>query len=188
MSDPLLSFATTFFGAFLALGLTYWYDKRQDRDRELNDKIKVQHTLKHELKRVFAMIKDYIDSKDAYIDLQNKMNEANISGTGQVLVFSHIQLPKAAFDTALFSGKFFLLGENILEIVMEQYRRMDVVNDTADDLRRIATKPQSRDSLPIIGSLSGVLDGTLNNLLESLPVAIQTLEEKHGLDRPAQSP
>lgn len=89
-----------------------------------------------------------------------------------------MRLERAALDTAIFSGKLFLLDGDALEKLYENYRRIDVVNRNSDDLRAIARRPVTKEYVPMIESLATVTTGYMKNLQDSIPAAIKKLEQK----------
>jgi hypothetical protein len=171
---------STFVGAFLALALTYLYDRHKARRLEQDERRKVLSTIKHELASNLERIEQFLKDTSAYKGLENDMNKAEIPGAGRFLAIPDVRLERVALDTMLFSGKFFLLDQEILEIVTENYRRSDVVNRSSDDVRAIARGPVDQRHVPIIAALNGIVAGTIGNLRSSLPEAIEKLENRLG--------
>jgi hypothetical protein len=171
-----VSVLTTFLGAFLALGLTYIYDRHKAKTAEREERAKVLRTIRHELNENLERIRRYFTSEEeAYAALEAKLNIDSGQGVGYLAVTADIRLERTALQTAIFSGRLFLLAPEILEALYENYRRIDVVNQTSDDIRAIARNPVSREHAPMIQSLVTVRRGYLENLRDSLPGAVSTL-------------
>ena len=177
-TESLVSFATTFLGAFLALGLTYVYDKHKGKQRERDDRRKVMNTIRYEMAGNVERIERFFKSEsDAFQQLENETNESKSSDVGYIKLVPDIRLERAALDTAIYSGKLFLLTEEVLKMLAENYRRIDVVNRTSDDLRVIARGPLSKQHVPMIQALVTTSRGYMQNLQDSLPEAIAKLRE-----------
>jgi hypothetical protein len=139
-----ITFAATFLGAFLALGLTYLYDRHKNAKSENDDRLKMLRTICHELGRNLKQIEETLKSAKAYEELAAELNKDSPAGTSYLAPFPDIRLRRAALDTAI-SGRFFLLDQHDFEEVSEQYRRIDVINRNSDDLRAIARAPVNKD-------------------------------------------
>ena len=177
-NDAIVSFLTTFFGAFLALGLTYFYDKYKAKEIERSDRHKVLATVSSELTRNLETIKRTIRDEADYIELQEKLNKAKVSDIGYLAVAPDIRLDRAALDTAIFSGKLFLLNQNTLETLSENYRRVDVINRCSDELRSMARVPLTKDYFPMFQNLIGVTRGYMDNLSKSIPETTEKLKNE----------
>jgi hypothetical protein len=182
-----VTFASTFLGAFLALALTYFYDKHKSRVAEQEERLKVLNTVRHELTRNLERIDEYFQSeKDAiYGGLEADLNQSAKSERGHFVLIPDIRLERSALDTAIFSGRLFLLSEEILESLSENYRRVDVVNRNSDDLRAIARAPVNEEFKPMIANLAGVTRGTMQNLQESLKKATVALQRASEVGAPS---
>jgi hypothetical protein len=174
--QDVVTFVATFLGAFLGLGLTYLYDRYKIKKSESEDRQKMIRTICHELARNLRLIETTLSSAKEYAELANQLNENTPSGTGYLAAFPDVRLERAAIDTAIFSGRLFLLDQKTFEEVSEQYRRVDVVNLASSELRAIARAPVNKDYLPMIQSLRGTSAGTMENLLKSIPAVLASLE------------
>jgi len=161
---------------FLALGLTYRYDKRKARQSEDEDRRKVLSTIRNELAVDLKRIEGFLASAGEYQALARKLNAANPTEPGHIALFPDIRLDRSAMDTAIFSGKLFLLDQPTFEALSEEYRRIDVVNGTSNELRAIARAPVTRDYIPMIANLRGTALGTVENLRKSIPELRELLE------------
>ena len=171
-----MSFATTFLGAFLALGLTYVYDRRKARLAEQEDRRKVLNTVRVELEGALQRITRFFQQEsDAFDTLQSDVNASKSKGTGHLAVIPDVRLDRIAMDTAIFSGKLFLLNEETLELLSETYRRIDVVNRSSDELRVIARSPLTSEHMPMVQGLVATGRGTMSNLQQSLSQALPKL-------------
>jgi hypothetical protein len=156
---------------------------RQNEEAE-DDKRNVLTAIKHELTKNLQLI-DKLESdikRGIYEDLQDQMEKAKIPGAGRFIVLPHVKLARMALDTAIHSGKYFSLKDDIAELIKEGYRRIDVVNEWSDQLRTIGNTSHDSSSIPIIGSLYGTIEGTIGNLKKSLPATIRQLEEQLAED------
>jgi hypothetical protein len=173
--EILVNFATTFSGAFLAIGLTYFYDKHKAQAQERDDRGKVLNTIQHELELNLERIEGLHNQEREYAKLEGRLNEAKIEGAGYLAVVPDIKLERAAFDTAIFSGKLFLLDQGSLKMLSEEYRKIDVVNKNSGDLRAIGRGPVDKQYIPTIQSLVVVSRGYMEHLQKSIPEAIKSL-------------
>jgi hypothetical protein len=167
--STIATFVATFLGAFFGLWLNYRYDRYKSKKSEDEDRQKMMTTLGHELVLVQKRIQDFVNLAGEYEALAAKINAANPNASSYVAAFPDIRLDRQAMDTSIHSGKLFLLDQSMFEALAEQYRRIDVVNRSSDDLRAIARAPVNRDYLPMIEALRGTVLGTSQNLLESIP-------------------
>jgi hypothetical protein len=94
-----------------------------------------------------------------------------------------LNLQRLAMDTASFSGKLFLLEEDLLEAITNAYGKIDAVNIYSNELRDMALGPMKRAYLD---QKLAVIDVAVDNLLEFLPQLIAVIDQI--LDKNAAGP
>jgi hypothetical protein len=92
------------------------------------------------------------------------------------VVVPELRLEQAARDTAVFSGRLFLLDQTVLEKVTENYRRIALVNQASADMRELGLHPLDSSHVPMLGNLIAIVEGTVKNLRESIPDALEQLD------------
>lgn len=123
-SETLTSFLSTFFGAFLALGLTYIYDRHKAHRLEQDDTRKVLTIIRYEMNLILQRIENakhaaklFRESQDALRDIQDKFQDVGFAHLKDRTIFivPEVRLPRTAFDAATYSGKFFYLIRKLLK-------------------------------------------------------------------------
>ena len=181
-SEVLLNLATTFVGALLAIGLTYFYDKQKDKSIECSDRRKVLNAVRMELTRNLERIEELKRHQWPPPTSAVALTAHGIKSkpdVAYIAVFPEIRFERAALDAATFSGKLFLLDEDTLETVGDCYRRIDLANRNADDFRTIARSPIDQTTYhPVIVNLIGSIRTTVDSLQEVIPEVIQRLDQE----------
>lgn len=81
--NALVSIGTTFLGAFLAIGLTYLYEKHKAKSVERDERRKVLHTIHHELAGNLKRIESFFSKEAAALRaLEAQLNETKHQGSG----------------------------------------------------------------------------------------------------------
>jgi hypothetical protein len=136
------------------------------------------NTIRYEMAGNLERVERFFKSEsEAFQQLESEVNESKPNAVGYLKVVPDTRLEHAALDTAIYSGKLFLLTEEVLKLLSENYRRIDVVNPNTADLRAIALGPLNREPLPMIQGLVTTSRRYLQNLQDSLPAAIAKLRE-----------
>lgn len=175
MDNALVSFSATFLGVFLAFGLTYLYDRRREAARERSDLRKVLSTLRFELASNLRSVTEALENSTPSPNQIEGVALPDDDST-EGLMIPYVILERSALDTAINSGRLFLLSEDALHLVMSAYQTLDVVNTFSQQLLAISSQPQERASKLIIENHSSVVASALAQLKQELPNTIERMD------------